>query len=172
MHLKVFGQNNTGSTLMELIVVIVLFVVLVPASLNIFLSARKVGGQSYVQAQAAIALGEVEDILRYLRNQGFSLIEEGEFYLIRNPGTGSWLVKNDLPSLDTYERKVTVVNARRHESTDDLFLEGDTGPSYEDPYTKEVTINILWSPDYIPLDQAVHTVYITDWQNSFPYPSS
>ena len=57
-----------GFTLVEIILVIVLIVVLVPASLGIFISARKIGGQAYVQHQAAVTLGETEDILRFLRN--------------------------------------------------------------------------------------------------------
>lgn len=163
------AKEKSGSTIMELIVVIVLFVILIPASLSVFLSARKLGGQSYIQAQAALALGEVNSILKHLRNQGFTLLENGDFYLIRNPGTGSWLVKNDLPNLDTYERQVVVSTARRHTSTNDLFMDGDVGDSYEDENTKKIEISILWSPDYIPLDQAVHTTYITNWQGDYPY---
>ena len=40
---------------------------------------------------------------------------------------------------------------------------------YEDPDTKKIDINILWAPDYIPLDLISQTFYITDWQNSYNY---
>jgi hypothetical protein len=163
------AKNKKGSTIVELIIVIVLFVVLVPASLGIFINARKISGQAYVQHQAAVTLGETNDILRYLRNEGFDLLVDGEFYLIRNPGTGSWLVKNDLPDLDIYERHITVSNALRHQDTGDLYLDGDTGASYEDPDTKKIIINILWSPDYLPLDLISNTVYISNWEKNITY---
>jgi len=162
-------ENKKGTTIVELIIVIMLFIVLIPSSVAIFITARKIGGQAYVQHQASVSLSETNDILRYLRNEGFDLLVNGEFYLIRNPGTGSWLVKSDLPDLDIYERHITVSSALRHQDTNDLFIPGDTGASYEDPDTKKVEISILWSPDYIPLDLLSHTAYISNWQKAITY---
>lgn len=154
---------------MELIIVTVLFAILIPASVSIFIGARKITGQAYIQHSAAITLGETNDILRYMRNQGYSLLVDGSFYLIRNPGTGSWLVKNDLPDLDTFERYITVSNALRHTDTNDLYFDGDFGPSYEDPDTKKIVINILWEPDYIPSELISQIFYISNWQQPITY---
>lgn len=164
-------RDTKGTTLVEIIIVVVLIVVFIPAVLSMYLSARKIGGQAYVQHQAAVTLGETNDILRYMRNQSFDLLVNGEFYLIRNPGTNSWLVKSDLPNMDTYERHIVVSTAKRHTGTNALYLPGDTGASYDDPDTKKIDIQILWSPDYLPLDMASQTIYITNWQDSFTYPS-
>ncbi len=158
--------------MVELILVTVLFAILIPASLGIFVSGRKISGQSYIQHQAAVTLGEVDDILRFMRNIDYGLLPNGEFYLIRNPGTGSWLVKNDLPDKDIFERHVTISNALRHTVTNDLYLPGDTGPSVEDPDTKKVDINILWAPDYIPMDLISHTIYVTNWTKAITYDSA
>ena len=158
--------------MVELIIVTVLFLVLIPASLGIFVSGRKISGQSYIQHQAAVTLGEVDDILRYMRNIDYNTLPNGDFYLIRNPGTGSWLVKSDLPDKDTFERHVIISDALRHASTNDLFLPGDVGASYEDPGTKKVQINILWAPDYLPMDLISHTIYITDWTKAVTYDSA
>lgn len=166
---KNIGVNKKGSSIVELIIVTVLFAILIPSSLGIFVGAQKISGQSYIQHQAAVNLGESNDILRYLRNLSFDLISDGNFYLIRNPGTNSWLIKNDLPIKELYERYITVENATRHEDTHDLYFDGDTGTYYEDPDTKKVTISILWAPDYIPLDVITHTVYITNWQKVYAY---
>ncbi len=160
-----------GSTIVELIIVVVLFVVMIPSSIAIYLSASKISGQAYVQHQAAVALGETNDIIRYLRNQGFNLLENGDFYLIRNPGAGTWLVKNDLPDQDIYERHITVSSALRHQTTNDLYFPGDVGASYEDTDTKQIDIDIIWSPDYLALDQISHAIYITNWQKVWTYPS-
>lgn len=166
-----WGGMKRGSSLIELVIVTVLFAILVPASLGVFVSGRKISGQSYIQHQAAVTLGEVDDILRYMGDMDFGLLPNGEFFLIRNPGTGSWLVKSDLPDKDTFERHVTLSNASRHSVTGDLYLPGDTGASYEDPDTKKVDINILWAPDYLPLDLISHTIYLTDWTKSISYAS-
>ena len=64
---------------MELIVVTILFLILVPASLGIFVGARKITGQSYVQNRAAVTLGETNDILRYMRNLDFGIFQEETF---------------------------------------------------------------------------------------------
>ncbi|MBI5421670.1 hypothetical protein HZA44_00865 [Candidatus Peregrinibacteria bacterium] len=165
------GLGKRGSSLVELVIVTVLFAILVPASLEVFVSGRKISGQSYIQHQAAVTLGEVDDILRYMRGMDFGLLPNGDFFLIRNPGTGSWLVKSDLPDKDTFERHIIVSSALRHTGTGDLYMPGDTGTSYEDPDTKKIDINILWAPDYLPLDLISHTIYLTDWTKSITYAS-
>ena len=162
-------RKTRGSSLVELIVVTILFMILVPASLGVFVGARKITGQSYVQNRAAVTLGETNDILRYMRNLDFELLVNGDFYLIRNPGTSSWLVKGTLPDKDTFERHVIVSNSLRHSDTNNIYFDGDTGGSYEDPDTKKVEISVLWAPDYIPLDLIQHTLYISNWQKVFTY---
>ena len=136
------------------------------------MSARKITGQSYIQNQAAVALGENNDILRYMRNINYNLLESGDFFLIRNPGTGSWLVKSELPDMDIFEKHIVVSNALRHTDTNDIYLDGDIGENFEDPDTKKIKINILWAPDYLPLDLITHTLYITNWQKVIKYPST
>ena len=154
---------------MELIIVTILFAILVPTSLGIYIGARKISGQSYIQHSAAITLGETSDILKFLRNQEFDLLTEGEFFLIRNPGTNSWLVKSDVPDKDTFERYITVSKALRHDGTNDLYFDGDTGPSHEDTNTKRIDVQILWAPDYIPTDLISQTLYISNWQDTITY---
>ena len=165
-------RNPKGTTLVEIIIVVVLIIVFIPAVLNMFISARKISGQAYIQHQAAVTLGETNDILRFMRNQSYDLLVNGEFYLIRNPGTNSWLVKSDMPNPDTYERHIIVSTAKRHTGTNDLYLAGGTGASYDDPDTKKIDIQILWDPSYLPLDMSAQTIYITNWQHSFTYPAA
>ncbi|QQR83185.1 hypothetical protein IPJ72_05265 [Candidatus Peregrinibacteria bacterium] len=152
-----------------MIIVTVLFLVLTTTSLGVFIGARKITGQSYIQGQAAITLSETNDILHHLRNLDFTQLNNGTFFLIRNPGTGSWLVKSDVPDMDTFERQITVSDALRHSGSNDLYFDGDTGQSSTDTNTKRVDISILWSPDYIPDDLASHTVYVTDWLKTVNY---
>ncbi len=163
------GVNQKGSSLIELIIVTILFAIFVPVSLGIYISGRKITGQSYIQHAAAANLSETTDILEFLRNEDYKLMINGSFYLIRNPGSKSYLIKTELPDKDTFERYITLSNAFRHSSTNDLYFDGDTGPSYEDTSTKKVEINILWAPDYLPLDLISQTFYITDWQNHYIY---
>jgi len=169
---KKFRGKNRGSSLVELIIVTILFAIFVPVSLGIFIGGRKITGQSYIQHAAAITLTETTDILEFMRNEGFHIISEGSFYLIRNPGNNSWLIKSDLPDKDIFERFITVSNALRHQENDDLYFEGDIGPSYEDPDTRKIEIQILWAPDYLPLDLISRTFYVSDWQSNFTYASS
>lgn len=161
-----------GSSLVELIIVTVLFAIFVPISLGIYIGGRKITGQSYIQHAAALALAETGDILEYMRNENYSLLENGSFYLIRNPGNNSWLIKSDLPDRDTFERYISVSDALRHTDTKNLYMLGDTGDSYADPDTKKIEIQILWAPDYIPMDLISRTFYVSNWQNAFTFPSS
>lgn len=165
-------NSSKGSSIVELIIVTVLFAILIPISLTIYIGARKISGQSYVQHSAALTLGETTDILRFLRNQGFNQLQNGSFYLIRNPGSNSWLVKSDLPDKELFERYITISNALRHDGSEDLYFENSTGLSHEDPNTKKVEINILWAPDYIPSNLISTTTYITNWQNPITYNQS
>jgi hypothetical protein len=165
------GGYKKGSSIVELIIVTVLLAIFVPTATELFISAKKINGQAYIQHSAAVTLGETNDILRYMRNQGFDFLINGSFYLIRNPGTGAWLVKNDLPTLDTFERYITISNALRHQDTNDLYFDGDTGVSYEDSDTKKIVIQILWAPDYIPMEQTTQIIYVTNWLKSITYNS-
>lgn len=162
-------KNRSGLSMVELIIVTVLFMILVPTSLAIFVGARKITGQSYIQHQAAITSSESSDILHYMRNLDFDWLVNGTFFLIRNPGTGSWLVKSDLADMDIFERRVVVSDARRHLSTNDIYFDGDTGVFYEDANTKRVDVSVVWAPDYLPLDLLTHTLYITNWQRVITY---
>ena len=166
------NKGKRGSTIIELIVVTVLFAILIPIAIDLYVSARKISGQSYIQHYAALNLGESVDILRHMRNQGYELLVNGSFYLIRNPGTNSWLIKSELPDKDTYERYITITNALRHESTGDLYLDGDSGTYYEDPNTKKILVQILWAPNYIPSDLISYTFYISNWQNTYTFPNT
>ena len=156
---------------MELVIVTVLFAILVPVSVGIFISGRKITGQGYIQHQAALTLGENNDILRYLRNLGYDQLSNGSFYLIRNPGAGSWLVKSDLPEKELFERFINVSDALRHQGTNHLYFDGDTGAFYADPDTKKVVIDILWAPDYLHSDIISQTIYISDWKKVVVYDS-
>ena len=138
---KTPGKKKRGSSIVELIIVTVLFAILVPSSLAVYIGARKITGQSYIQHQAAVNLGESNDILRFMRSLSFDMLTEGDFYLIRNPGTNSWLIKSELPDKDLFERHIIVENAKRHQDTNDLYFEGDTGDFFIDPDTKKVTIS-------------------------------
>lgn len=165
-------QNVKGSSIVELIIVTILFALFVPISLGIYIGGRKITGQSYIQHAAALALTETTDILEYMRGQNFNLLGNGSFYLIRNPGNNSWLIKSDLPDKDTFERYITISNALRHQSSNHLYFDGDTGPFVEDSDTKKIEIQILWAPDYIPLDVISRTFFVSNWHNNFIYPSS
>lgn len=162
-------KNKKGLSLVELVVVTVLFMALIPTSLAIFIGARKITGQSYIQHQASVTSGETNDIIRYMRNLDFDWLVNGSFYLIRNPGNGSWLVKGDLADMDIFERRVVVSDAKRHTVSEDLYMEGDTGDFYEDSDTKRIDISVVWAPDYIPLDLLTHTLYATNWQKVTTY---
>ncbi len=174
MSIKTEGKINglkdkKGLSLVELVVVTVLFMALIPTSLAIFISARKITGQSYIQHQASITSGETNDIVRYMRNLDYDWLVNGSFYLIRNPGNGSWLVKGDLADMDVFERRVVVSDAKRHTATSNLYMEEDTGPFYEDSDTKKIDISVVWAPDYIPLDLLTHSLYVTNWQKVITY---
>ena len=162
-------NKNNGLSIVEIIIVIMLFLILIPTSLAIFIKARKLTGQSYIQNQASVTLAESVDILRYLRNLDYDQLVNGEFFLIRNTSSGSWLIKSDLPDMDIFERKIKIEDALRHTITNDLYFDGDTGASYEDPDTKKIIVSILWSPDYLPEDLLTHTFYLANLEQSIYY---
>lgn len=171
MNKKILNRrpDQRGSSLVELIIVTILFAIFVPVSLGIQISGRKITGQSYIQHAGASNLSETTDILEFLRNEDFDLMTNGSFYLIRNPGNKSYLIKADLPTKDAFERYITISDAIRHKSSWALYMDGDTGPQEVDPNTKKVDISILWAPDYIPMDLISQTFYITNWQDHYIY---
>ena len=166
-------KNKKGSSIVELIIVTVLFAVLVPAALGIFLAGLKISGQGYIQHEAATALGETGDTIRFLRTRGFAtLLAEGEeentFYLVRTQ-EGHWLQKGSLTE-ELFSREITVNKSYRNNTTNDICTDYD--PSSPDPNcnedqnTRKITVKILWSPDYIPQEILTQVFYLTDWQRA------
>jgi len=168
LSIKNTFKNRHGSSIIELIIVIALFIIIIPSALVIFISARKINGQSYIQHSAATTLSETNDILLYLRNLSYDQLANGDFYLIRNPGAGSWLIKNDLPDMDTFERHVNISTAYRHTSNGNICTDSTSGCN-PDNNTKKIEINILWAPDYIKSETTSQTVYISNWESPITY---
>lgn len=160
-----------GSALVELIIVTILFVTMITAMQEIFISSKKLTGQAYIQHESATILWESNNILSYMRNRGFDLLINGTYYLVPNPGANSWLLKNSIVEGTLFIRRVVISDALRHVGTDNLYLDGDTGTSYVDLDTKRLDISVLWAPDYLPQDLISHTIYVVNWLKTNTYSS-
>ena len=164
-------KYKKGSSIVELIIVTVLFAVLIPAALGIFLAGLKISGQGYIQHEAATALNETGDTIRFMRTRGFAtLLPEGEeentFYLVRTQ-EGHWLQKGSLAE-ELFSREITVARAYRNNTTNNICTDYDPDSPdpncSEDEDTRKITLKILWSPDYIPQEILTQVFYLTNWQ--------
>ena len=156
--------------MIEIVIVVVLFAIFVPSALSLFISARKINGRSYIQHAAATTLSETNDIIVYMRNLSFGQLVNGDYFLIRNPGGGSWLVKNDLPDKELFERRIDISSAYRNLVSGNLcpdVIDAAGAVSQgcaTDDDTKRIEVSIVWAPDYTKSETMSQTLYVTDWE--------
>lgn len=150
-----------GQSLVEIIIVMGLSIILLPALLTGLVSSRQGKAQQAQRTQAAYLLNETVDAVRSVREKGWtSFATNGTFH--PTIAGSSWALSSDSAVVNGFGQQVIVGDVNR-DSSGAIVESGGT----LDPSTKKVDIEISWGLPYSSTVSA--SLYMTRYleNNSF-----
>ncbi len=139
---KQIKNNKRGQLLIEAIIVLAISSILLPALFTGLIASRQGKAQSSQRIQAVALLKESEEIIRSVREKGWtSFAQNGTFHPII---TGNaWALSSGSETINGFTRAISISDVRR-DSNGNIVTSGGT----IDPSTKKVDILISWGQPY------------------------
>lgn len=133
-------KKQNGQTLVELLTIIGLSAIMLPALATGMFAAREGRAQETNRLQASALLNEAEEAVRSVREKGWTQFAQNNTYYPTVSGTGDWVLNVGSQAVGKYTRSVTIADVQRNASGQ-IVLSGGT----VDPSTKKVTTTISWN---------------------------
>jgi type II secretory pathway pseudopilin PulG len=149
-------NSQKGQSLVELLIVIGLCAVLLPALITGLVSSRSGKAQQKERVEAVTLLKEAEEAVRSIREKDWANLSpiETELHTVREDA--SWKFVNTAETINGFTRKVVISNVYR-DSSNNIIQTGTT--EQIDPSTKKVVISVAWSK---PIPASVDSIlYLT-----------
>ncbi len=148
-----------GQTLIELIIVMGIAAIILPALLTGFVAARNGKPQQQQRVQAVSVLKETESALRNIKNSNWSALNVNGVYHTEISGTQWSLLPDSITNTNGIKQEIIVSNVLRDSSGVIVDSVGTVDPS-----TKKVEIIISWTQPY---SSAINsTMYLTRTKNT------
>lgn len=133
---------QTGQSLVELLVVIGLLAVFMPAILTSFVTSREGKAQQYQRLKAQALLNESVEALRNVREGSWSAVStDGTFY--PQVSAPVWQLTSGIETVDEFSRSITLSEVRR-DSDGNVVSAGGT----VDPSTRKAELSVSWTAPY------------------------
>ncbi|OGK55763.1 hypothetical protein A3J15_03775 [Candidatus Roizmanbacteria bacterium RIFCSPLOWO2_02_FULL_38_10] len=159
--MKKKSQKIKGQSLIELLMVIALTAIVLPAIITGFVASRSGRAQYYQRQHALNALQEAVERVRVIREAGWDNFSvNGIYHPVVNQNTYTW-AENPL-TLNGFTRSVSISSVNR----DDTGAIVTTGGS-PDPSTKQAVVNVSWT-DPLPY-QIQSTLYLTRYLDNIAF---
>ncbi len=158
------NKLQNGQSLIELLLVIGLSAILLPALITGLVASREGKAQQGQRAQAITILNQTIEGVRSVRERGWSLFtNNGTFYPTVNSGDSFWsLAPGEYTDLVTgFKTKVEISNVNR-DSSGVIAAVGTLDPS-----SKKVVVTISWGLPYI--SEVSDTLYMTRYLDNDSY---
>ncbi|MEX0895518.1 MAG: hypothetical protein WDZ94_01105 [Patescibacteria group bacterium] len=135
------SANSAGQLLVEVLVIMGILAVILPALLGSLIVSRQGEPQRQNRLAATFLLREAVDILRLIREDSWLAVQEPGTYQLVEAGT-TWTLEPGVESLDQFERRIVIEPVFRDES-------GEIAPAgSEDFSTRLVTVQVSWEEPY------------------------
>lgn len=154
-------NNQSGFSVMEIIVAASLFVIFVAGIYQILIFSTKSIHQSARKVEAAYLVQEGIEVVRTLRNNGWAAnvapLVVGQIYY-PEIASGSWILSSANPGVlsEIYTRTVVLDTVYR-DASDDIASSGDV-----DPDIRKITVNVSWQEAGISKQVEIET-YMSDF---------
>lgn len=150
-----------GQSLIELLIVMALASIILPAVMTGFLSSREGKSQQQQREKAVGLLREAEEATRYVRNKGWSsFVANGTYHPIIE--SNQWTLVTGSESLSGLTRQIVVSDVYR-DTSGTVVTSGGT----LDPSSKKVVITVSWTAPSTSSVQS--TMYFTRYQDNASY---
>jgi len=153
-----------GQSLIELMIVIAMLAILLPAILTGFVASRGGRVQQQQRLQATSVMNETMEAVRSFKESGWQNIAGLTMGNTYHPVTGSaWTLQSGAETLSNgFTRQIIFSNVMRNSSG-----AIDTAGTILDPSTKKVDITVSWTQPYSSSSQS--TFYITRFRDNLTY---
>jgi Tfp pilus assembly protein PilV len=151
-------DNQSGQSLMELLVAMGIFVLIVASTMFLTLDAHLANQEGGQRTRAAAFAQEGIEASKSLASRGWKYLTVGMHGL--SAVTNVWQYNGSTDSLGIFSRSVTVTSVNRDVSGN-IVTSGGT----PDPDTKLVTSRVTWSPRPNRPSEVVVNSYFANWKS-------
>lgn len=152
-----------GQSLIELLLVIGLLAILLPALLTGLVTSREGRPQQKQRIQATTVLNEAEEAVRSVKEAGWQNIAQLTTGIAYHPVAGiSWSLLPNAVTVNGFTRQVVFSNVMRN-STGNI----DPAGTILDPSTKKVDITVSWTQPYNSSNQS--SFYLTRFRDNLTF---
>jgi len=155
--LRELQNKNRGFALLEIVIASFIIAAIAFGLISVFLLSQNTAKLSREKLQAAFLAEEGLEVLRFLRDSGWtanisSLAVGTDYYLVFSTTTPSWTISVAPPQKieGLFERSFRVEDVSRDPSFD---IETPYNPANYDPETKKIVMKVSWL--FKDQDQAV-----------------
>jgi len=155
---KFFCKLQSGQSLVEIVLVIGLSAIILPALLTGLVSSRQGKAQQAQRTQAVYLLNETVDAVRSVREKGWASFATNGTFHPTNLGT-SWALVTGSVVVNGLTQSVTIGDVNR-DTNGAIVVSGGS----LDPSSKKVNVDISWGQPYLSTVSA--TLYMTRYLNN------
>lgn len=157
--------NQSGQTLVELLVAIGVSAVLLPALIIGIFTSREGKPQQIQRLQASALLRETEEAVRNIREASWNNISTNGTYFLTLSGAIWQLTTTSQPAINGFTRTIVISSVQR-DSSGNIVTYGGT----VDPSTKQIVATVSWSSPFA--SSVSSTFYLTRYLNSATFTQS
>jgi type II secretory pathway pseudopilin PulG len=151
-------MKNKGQTLVELLIVIALSAILIPALLFGFATGRSGRAQMEQRVQATAYLKEAEEAMRIVQANGWSNLTLGTYHPVVSGAT--WALAANSEAINAnYTRQIVISDVYRDLNGNIATVSGNLDQS-----TKKVDITVSWSSPVV--SSVTSSMYLTRYGNT------
>ena len=153
-------MHNKGQSLIEILVVIALMAIVLPAIISGFMVTREARPQQQRRLRAAEIMKETQEAVRIIRENGWSNVADDDTYY-PVPTSNSWTLTQGSEIIDGITREIIISSVYRENG---MIV---TSGGLLDPSTKAITIRLTWDQ---PFTSAVQSdFYLTRYLENAIY---
>lgn len=146
-------KNQKGQMLVEILLVIAITAIMLPALLTGLISSQEGKSQQGQRVQAVALMKEAEEVVRNIRNQGWSTFSVNGTYHPQINGT-TWSFASGSETINGLTRSITISDVYRDSNGAVVESGGNLDPS-----TKRAYIQVTWGQPYA--SSVDSTIYVT-----------
>lgn len=153
LSIRTCSNKQNGQLLVEILIAIAITAIMLPALLTGLFSSKQGKAQQAQRVQAVALLKEAEEVVRNIREQGWSVFSvNGTYHPLISGST--WAFASGTETVNGLARTITVSDVYR-DANGAIVTSGGTF----DPSTKKVYIQVTWGQPYS--SSVDSTIYVT-----------
>jgi type II secretory pathway pseudopilin PulG len=149
-------KQQSGTTLVEVLVAIGLLGIMLPALMFAFITANHAGPAADKKLHAAALLRESREAVRSVRDDNWANISSnGTYHTVTTDG--HWALAGNSATTNGFTRKIVITSVHR-DANGNIVKSGGAA----DSSTKQISLTISWKKPVA--SKLSETIYLTKWE--------